>query len=358
MENQRLRNASALYEYVKAKIVPEHKCYILIDEIQYVDGFEDLVNTLKNHGHDVYITGSNSKLLSSDISTRLRGRSIEIQVHTLSFNEFYNYKGGDAREAYEEYQLYGGFPYLVSENDISLKLEYLKMLEDTIVTKDVIDRYNIRNQNLFSSVYSFLSSSIGSIISGKKIVDTLISNGFKTISPDAVLAYLDYLCQSFLFYKVYRYDIKGKAYLKTLNKYYASDIGLRNSRLIFRQIEASHTMENIVYLELINRGYLVDIGKNNEKEINFIARNSRDTYYIQVALNISTEEKRHQETSSFRGLDDGYKKNTDHTRQRPFPAARKRIPEDQYNRFPAQCECVGRNIDTPPAEAANHQNND
>lgn len=308
IDNLVLRDSLKLYEYIKEKIVNDKKYYVMIDEIQYVNEFEDLVNSLKNMGVDVYITGSNSKLLSGDISTKLRGRSIEIKIYPLSFAEYYSFRGGDKQVAYNEYQMYGGFPYAATESDNESKIEYLKMLEETVATKDIIDRYGIRNPNLFDAVYSFLCSNIGSVVSAKKISDTLKSNGYSTITADTVGNYLEYLCEAFLFYKVYRYDIKGKEYLKTLNKYYISDIGLRNSKLQFRQLEVTHTLENIIYQELLRRGYMVDIGKNKEKEIDFIAKNSKDTYYIQVAYSIVEPEKKEQEISSFYKIDDGYKK--------------------------------------------------
>lgn len=308
IENADLRDSLKLYEYIRQGMSDSGRYYVMIDEIQYVNEFEDLVNSLKNTGADVYITGSNSKLLSGDISTKLRGRSIEIKVYPLSFSEYYAYRGGDKQDAYNEYQLYGGFPYAATETDNDSKIEYLKMIGDTVATKDIIDRYGIRNPNLFHAVYSYLCSNIGSIVSAKKISDTLKSNGYPTITADTVGNYLEYLCEAFLFYKVYRYDIKGKEYLKTLNKYYISDIGLRNCKLQFRQLEVTHTLENIIYQELIHRGYMVDIGKNRDKEIDFIARNSRDTFYIQVAYSIVTPEKREQEISSFYKIDDGYKK--------------------------------------------------
>ena len=308
IENIKLRDSLELYKFIKDRIVNDKKYYVMIDEIQYVNEFEDLVNSLKNMGVDVYITGSNSKLLSGDISTKLRGRSIEIKVYPLSFLEFYSFRGGDKLEAYNEYQMYGGFPYAATETDYDSKVEYLKMLEGTVATKDIIDRYGIRNPNLFDAVYSFLCSNIGSIVSAKKISDTLKSNGYPTITADTVGNYLEYLCEAFLFYKVYRYDIKGKEYLKTLNKYYISDIGLRNCKLQFRQLEVTHTLENIIYQELIRRGYMVDIGKNKEKEIDFIAKNSKDTFYIQVAYSIADPDKKEQEISSFYKIDDGYKK--------------------------------------------------
>ena len=307
--NAALRDSDAIYSFVSEKIKNNsRKHYVMIDEIQYVKDFEDLVNSLKNDGCDVYITGSNSQMLSGDISTALRGRSIEIRVFTLSFAEYYSYIGGSKEDAFKDYMLYGGFPYVATENDHEMKIQYLKMLQETIATKDVVDRYGIRNHPVFYATYDFLSSNIGSLVSAKKISDTLKSNGYKNITPDTIGNYLNWLCESFLFSKVYRYDIKGREYLKTQNKYYAADLGLRNSRLNFRQIEPTHALENLIYLELVKRGYSVDIGKNREKEIDFIASDSKETFYIQVAYTISDPEKREQEISSFRNIDDGYKK--------------------------------------------------
>ena len=303
-----LRDSTSLFNEVINRHKGKKRHYVFIDEIQYVDGFEDLVNSLKNSNCDVYITGSNSKMLSGDISTALRGRSIEIKVHPLSFAEYYAYVKGDKRDAWNDYMKFGGFPFAATEKDEKAKIEYLNMLESTIATKDIVDRYNLRHPEIFNAVYDFLCSNIGSLVSAKKITDTLKSNGYKTVTADTVGNYLTYLCEAFMFYKVYRYDIKGKEYLKTLNKYYISDMGIRNAHLNYRQIEVTHALENIVYLELIRRGYIVDIGKNNEKEIDFIVRDSKDTYYVQVAYSIIDEEVKKRELRSFRKIDDGYKK--------------------------------------------------
>jgi predicted AAA+ superfamily ATPase len=307
-ENSPLRDADALYQFILNRISGSGKYYVMIDEIQYVTGFEDLVNSLKNKGCDVYITGSNSRLLSGDISTALRGRSIEIKVYTLSFAEYASASADDHRKAFNDYLLYGGFPYAATELDTRSKIDYLKMLESTVATKDIIDRHRIRNANLFYAVYDFLCSNIGSTVSAKKITDTLRSNGYSSLSPDTVDSYLQYLCEAFLFYKVYRYDIRGREYLKTQNKYYISDLGLRNVRLNYRQLEITHSLENVIYLELIRRGYRVDIGKNKEKEIDFIASGIKDSYYIQAAYTLAGEDKKKQELDSFRNIADGYKK--------------------------------------------------
>ena len=308
-KNASLRNDDALYDYIVKQINGDDRYYIFIDEIQLVDHFEDVVNGLRvDCNADIYITGSNSKLLSKDINTKMRGRSIEIKVYPLSFAEFYEYFGGDKRSCFNSYIMYGGLPYLLSESDANNKVEYLKMICDTVVTKDIIERHGIRQSTLFEAVVDFLCSNIGSYVSANKIADTLRSNGFGKVTPDTISNYLEYVCDAYLFYKTQRYDVKGKLYLKTLNKYYISDLGIRNSKLNYRQIEITHSLENIVYLDLLRRGYIVDIGKNNAKEIDFIARNDRDLFYIQVAYTLSDPQKNEQEVSSFYGLDDGYKK--------------------------------------------------
>lgn len=307
-DEKHLRNSESLYKEIAKRRKDKKRYYVFIDEIQYVDGFEDLLNSLKNNNCDVYITGSNSKMLSGDISTALRGRSIEIRVYPLSFAEYYSHVKGDKREQWNNYLKYGGFPFVAIENDEQAKIEYLNMLENTIATKDIIDRYNLRHPELFNAVYDFLCSNIGATVSAKKISDTLKSHGYKTVTADTVGNYLTYLCESFLFYKVYRYDIKGKEYLKSLNKYYISDMGLRNAHLNYRQIEVTHALENIIYLDLIRRGYAVDIGKNREKEIDFIAKDNKNTFYIQVAYSMTDEDVRRRELSSFHKIDDGYKK--------------------------------------------------
>lgn len=308
-KNEDLRNGNQLYQYVEKQILDEKRYYIFIDEIQMVDGFEDVVNGIKNDfNSDLYITGSNSKLLSSDINTKLRGRGIEIKVYPLSFKEYYENIGGDRQKAFNSYIMYGGMPYLMSLNKDYEKTEYLKMLNETIDFKNIIERNQIKNESLFNFVLELLCSQIGSVVSPNKIANALKSNNFKTADNETISNYLKYICDGFLFYKVSRYDLKGKKYLKTMNKYYVCDMGLRNEKLNFRQIEMTHILENIVYLELIRRNYIVDIGKNNEKEIDFVARTYQDLYYIQVSVSIEGKETKEREISAFKGLDDGYKK--------------------------------------------------
>lgn len=308
-KKENLRDGNQLYQYVEKQILDEKRYYIFIDEIQTVDGFEDVVNGIKNDfNSDLYITGSNSKLLSSDINTKLRGRGIEIKVYPLSFKEYYENIGGDRQKAFNSYIMYGGMPYLMSLNKDYEKTEYLKMLNETIGFKNIIERNQIKNESLLNSVLELLCSQIGSVVSPNKIANALKSNNFKTADNETISNYLKYICDGFLFYKVSRYDLKGKKYLKTMNKYYVCDMGLRNEKLNFRQIEMTHILENIVYLELIRRNYIVDIGKNSEKEIDFVARTYQDLYYIQVSVSIEGKETKERKISAFKGLDDGYKK--------------------------------------------------
>ncbi|MGI6714121.1 MAG: ATP-binding protein [Bacilli bacterium] len=304
-----LRDPVELSKYVNSKINSNDKYYLLIDEIQHVNDFEDVINGLRvDLNVDIYLTGSNSKLLSSDINTKLRGRSIEIKLYPLSFFEYHNYYQGDLDDDFKEYLLYGGLPYLINEDDSNGKIAYLKMINETVVIKDIVERHKIRNPHFFNAVYEFLCSNIGSYVSAYKIANTLKSNGYKTITSDTVSNYLEFLTNAYLFYKVNRYDVKGKAYLKTQNKYYASDIGMRNAKINYRQLEITHTLENIIYLELLRRGYIVDIGKNYNSEIDFIAKNKQDTYYLQVSYTINDPNIKERELKAFKNLADGYKK--------------------------------------------------
>lgn len=309
IRNAKLKDPIRLYSEIASKIIDQNRYYIFLDEIQLVENFEDVVNGIKNdYNCDIYITGSNSKFLSSDINTKFRGRGIELRVYTLSFSEYYSFAKGDRYTAFNEYMMFGGMPYLIQEDDPIEKNRYLQMVAEAVELSDIVERYGIRSTEAFKAVANLLCSSIGSYVSSKKISDTLKSNGQSNIDHKTVGNYLEYLCDAFLFYKVERYDIKGKAYLKTQNKYYVGDIGLRNAMLNFRQLEPTHTIENLVYLELLARGYLVDIGNNNSKEIDFVAKDMKNTYYIQVSYTIVDEQTRERELRSFHNLDDGYRK--------------------------------------------------
>ena len=307
---EHLRTSDALYRYLCTAMAGKGPYYVFLDEIQLVEGFESVVNDLAStRKADVYVTGSNSRLLSHEISTLFRGRGIEIKVFPLSFAEYYAYRQGDKQDALDAYIQFGGLPYVVQEPNEEEKRSYLDMVFRTTVLRDVIDRYNVRNPDLFISVAKFLCSAIGSPISASRIANTLRDSGFRSADNESVSRYLGYLLDAFLFYKADRYDLKGRQYLKTQSKYYVADIGLRNAATGYRQIEITHIMENLVYIELLRRGYLVDIGKNREKEIDFVARKLDGRLcYIQVSYSLREETTKERELSAFRLLDDGYKK--------------------------------------------------
>ena len=271
-KNKQYRDAEKLYEHIVSQIKDKNKKhYVFLDEIQLVPQFEDVVNGLRiDENCDVYVTGSNAQMLSKDINTKFRGRSSEIRVYPLSFAEYKSYKGPfnnwDDRKMLNEYLMDGGLPYIVQLDSVEEKHRYLNDICELTLFRDIVDRYNVRNENLLKAVFDLLCSQIGSYVSANKITNTLKSNGYPNVTSDTVGNYLEYFCDAFLIYKVQRYDIKGKAYLKTLNKYYVTDLGIRNSRLNFRQLEITHSIENLVYLELLRRGYIVDIGKNDNKE--------------------------------------------------------------------------------------------
>ena len=312
-KNKPFRDSEKLYSHLKSLFRDKERYYILLDEIQEVDGFEDLVNGLMvDHNCDVYITGSNAKLLSKDINTRFRGRSVQIKVFPLSFLEFYSARQPqreNIKDIFDEFMLYGSLPYLNELSHQNEKIEYLNSIWETLLYRDIIDRYKIRNEHILDAVFDFLCSNIGSYVNANKIANTLKSNGYKEITDDTVGNYLEYLCDSFLFYKVQRYDIRGRHYLKTQNKYYISDLGVRNAKLKFRQIEVTHSLENIIYLELIKQGFIVDIGKNDNREIDFVVRSlDGNQWYIQVAYTLQGEEKLQQETASLKNIKDGYRR--------------------------------------------------
>ena len=312
-KNKPFRDSEKLYSHLKSLFRDKERYYILLDEIKEVDGFEDLVNGLMvDHNCDVYITGSNAKLLSKDINTRFRGRSVQIKVFPLSFLEFYSARQTEReniKDIFDEFMLYGSLPYLNELSARNEKIEYLNSIWETLLYRDIIDRYKIRNEHILDAVFDFLCSNIGSYVNANKIANTLKSKGYKEITDDTVGNYLEYLCDSFLFYKVQRYDIRGRHYLKTQNKYYISDLGVRNAKLKFRQIEVTHSLENIIYLELIKQGFIVDIGKNDNREIDFVVRSlDGNQWYIQVAYTLQGEEKLQQETASLKNIKDGYRR--------------------------------------------------
>ncbi len=318
IENEEYHNASKLNDFIKSKIKDKNMYYILLDEIQLVDGFESVLNGfLYERNLDVYVTGSNSKFLSSDIITEFRGRGDEVKVFPLSFSEYVEAFNGDKYEAWNEYILFGGLPLILSKKNDEEKSQYLKDEFERTYIKDIVERNNVQRVDILDSVINMLASSVGSLTNPKKIYDTFLSNGEKEISSNTVNNYLKYIEDSFIVNKSDRYDVKGKKYIQTPQKYYFSDIGLRNARLNFRQQEENHLMENIIYNELIVRGYNVDVGvveirdenkKRKQLEIDFVCNLGNKRYYIQSALNLDTREKTIQEERPFMNINDNFKK--------------------------------------------------
>ena len=336
-ENIRYRNPIELGEYIRSLLVDKDKMYyIFLDEIQkvktvknpYLDdesetvGFVDvLLGLMKKKNADVYVTGSNSKMLSSDVLTEFRGRGDEIRVHPLSFSEFYEAYGEDKRNAWQEYYVYGGMPYVSTLNGHKAKSAYLSGLYENIYLSDILERHSIRDRSALDEVLDVVSSSVGSLTNPGKIADTFASVKQLKISAETISRYLDYFIDAFMLSKAQRYDIKGRKYIGSPQKYYYSDIGLRNVRLNFRQTEENHIMENIIFNELIIRGFAVDVGiveynykdadgKSKKKglEVDFVARDGGKIYYIQSALTVSDEQKRQQEIRPYARIPDSFKK--------------------------------------------------
>lgn len=316
-ENKKYRDSHELNEYIKSLIKDKDVYYILLDEIQMVEGFESVLNGfLYERNLDVYVTGSNSKFLSSDIITEFRGRGDEIKVFPLSFSEYVEAFKGDRQDAWNEYVLYGGLPLILSKKSDEEKSKYLKDLFDQTYIKDIIERNGIQRVDILDSIINILASSVGSLTNPKKIYDTFVSNGEKEISSNTVNSYIKYIEDSFIVNKSDRYDVKGKKYIQTPQKYYFSDIGLRNARLNFRQQEENHIMENIIYNELIVRGYNVDVGvvelregnQRKQLEVDFVCNLGNKRYYVQSALNLDTREKTVQEERPLMNINDNFKK--------------------------------------------------
>lgn len=315
--NKKFLDPDYLDNYVRNSIWDEKVYYCLLDEIQNVPDFESVLNGfLKIPNLDVYVTGSNSKFLSSDIITEFRGRGDEIRVYPLTFSEFLSAFDGTKEEAWNSYIMFGGLPLILNQKTDEQKRNYLISLFNTTYLKDTIERNNINRVDVLDSLINLLSSSIGSLTNPKKISDTFISNSFKDVSINTISSYLNCLLDSFIIEKVERYDVKGKKYISTPSKYYFSDIGLRNARINFRQMEENHIMENIIYNELLSRGYNVDVGVvevregniRKQLEVDFVCNQSDKRFYIQVALNLDTREKTIQEEKSLLNINDNFKK--------------------------------------------------
>lgn len=326
------RDPHKLSEYIRSKIVNKDMYYILIDEVQYAITKEELKNPddiklynvlnglMRLRNVDIYVTGSNSKMLTKDVLTAFRGRGDELRVYPISFKEYYDFIGGDKSDAYENYALYGGMPLVISKNSDSEKLNYLRSLFSEVYFKDIVERYDIELPEVLEEFTDNLCSSVGSLTNASKISKTLQSVKNIKVSSTTISTYLNYLIESFLFSSAKRYDVKGKKYFEYPSKYYCTDIGLRNARLNFRQQEETHIMENIIYNELLCRGYSVDVGvveifeKVDEKrtkkqcEIDFVVNAGTKKYYIQSALNVNDPNKLETELRPLKNTNDFFKK--------------------------------------------------
>lgn len=326
------RDPAILSEYIRSKIIGSEMYYILIDEVQYAIAKEELKNPesirlynvlnglMRLRNVDIYVIGSNSKMLTKDVLTVFRGRGDEIRVYPISFREYYSSVGGDKSEAYEEYALYGGMPLVLSRKTDADKMTYLQSLFTEVYFKDIAERYDITLTDVLAELTDDLCSSIGSLTNASKIANTLRTVKGVSVSSTTISNYLGYLTESFLFSNAKRYDVKGKKYFEYPSKFYCTDIGLRNARLNFRQQEETHIMENIIYNELLCRGYSVDVGvvevneKNGEKkvrkqcEIDFIVNYGAKKYYIQSALSVSDPEKMETELRPLKNTKDFFKK--------------------------------------------------
>ncbi len=322
IENDELRDPKKCYQYIKDRMKDEGKYYLLLDEVQFMPRFEEVLNSLLRISNiDVYVTGSNSKFLSSDIVTEFRGRGDEIRIYPLSFAEFYAAFDGDYDDAWDEYIIYGGLPQVAQFSVERQKAEYLKNIFENVYLKDVVERNKVQNVDEIGTLVDILASAIGAPTNPTKISNTFKSERGTNYSNKTISNHIDYLAQSFLISIANRYDIKGRKYVGANLKYYFTDIGLRNARLNFRQQEPAHIMENIVYNELLVRGYNVDVGivevyaKNSEGkttrkqlEVDFVVNQGSQRYYIQVAFDMTSEEKQTQEFNSLRNIPDSFKK--------------------------------------------------
>lgn len=322
IENEELRDPKKCFQFIKDSMKDEQRYYILLDEVQFMPRFEEVLNSLLRMGNvDVYVTGSNSRFLSSDIVTEFRGRGDEVRVYPLSFSEFFAAFDGDYDEAWNEYVVYGGLPQVALFSDERQKAEYLKNIFANVYLKDVVERNKIQNIDEIGTLVDILASAIGSPTNPTKISNTFTSERGSSYSNKTISNHIDCLAEAFLISKANRYDIKGRKYVGANLKYYFSDVGLRNARLNFRQQEITHIMENVIYNELLVRGYIVDVGivdvvANNIEgkrvhkslEVDFVVNQGSQRYYIQVAYDMSTEEKKAQEFQSLRNIPDSFKK--------------------------------------------------
>ena len=317
ISNEALREPFRMLEYVKSKIKDDNQYYLIIDEVQLLGRFVDVLNSFMHIDNvDIYVTGSNSRFLSKDVATEFRGRGIEIHIYPLSFAELYQARGGDKYALWKSYYTYGGLPYLASLNDNARKAEYLSSLNQTLYLKDIVERNKIANEDEFSELMNVMASSIGSPCNPNKIANTFKSIKKVSLASQTIAKYLSFMEDAFIVEKSVRYDIKGRKYIGTLSKYYFQDVGLRNALLNFRQVEETHLMENVIYNELRRCGYSVDVGmievrsatQRKQLEVDFVANKGDKRYYIQSAFALPDEQKREQELASLKKINDSFKK--------------------------------------------------
>ncbi len=321
--NKKYRDPDVFYPYAIDRLEQAHgKRYVLLDEVQLLGEFSDVLIDLNGiEDVDVYVTGSNAKLLSRDITTEFRGRGQEIKMAPLSFSEFMSAYEGDKRDGYEEYATYGGLPAVLARKTPEEKVAYLKSLYDELYIRDIVDRNRVREEGNLETLVDILSSSIGSLTNSSRLSATFKSEMHVTIAPETVDRYLSYLTDAFLVSKAKRYDVKGRKYIGSPYKFYFSDLGLRNARMNFRQMEPTHIMENVIYNELVGRGFGVDVGVVNttvkdargayrraQLEIDFICNKGSQRLYIQSAFALENEAKVQQEERSLKKVDDSFKK--------------------------------------------------
>ena len=320
--NKELRDPDALLRYIDSHMTDQQMYYILLDEVQHVNEFEDVLNSyLKIENADVYVTGSNSRFLSTDVITEFRGRGDEINIAPLCFREFMSVYQGTKEKGLEEYMLYGGLPKVLDYPTVERKIEYLKSLFKKTYLTDIKERYKIKNDDDLEELIDIVASSIGGLTNPSKLENTFQTVKHSNITHTTIKSYLDMLQDVFLIERSVRYDIKGRKYIDTPAKYYFSDLGLRNARINFRQYEETHLMENLIYNELRLRGMSVDVGVvvKNEKdangvsvrkqlEVDFVCNQGSQRYYIQSALRLPSEEKREQEVRSLKSINDSFRK--------------------------------------------------
>ena len=320
--NKKLRNPDALLEYIDAQLIDQDMYYILLDEVQLVEEFEDVLNSyLDVPNADVYVTGSNARFLSKDVITEFRGRGDEVKIYPLSFAEFMSAFDGSNQLGLDEYMTFGGLPLILSYKTQEQKSAYLKNLFEETYIKDIKERYQIRHEEVFEELLNIISSSIGSLTNPTKLSKTFQSVKHVNVNPETIKYYLEYLCDSFLVSKAMRYDVKGKKYIDTPYKYYFTDMGLRNARINFRQDEKTHLMENVIYNELLIRGFNVDVGVvpvvtrdadgkqvRTQLEIDFVCNQGSKRYYIQSAFRMNDGEKQQNEQAPLTKVNDSFKK--------------------------------------------------